>query len=69
MVLDDVLALLEQHVDQFVAIGEIGLDYKYGLDNADLQQLYFKAQLNLARKHCMPVIIHSRHSDEDIAAL
>ena len=67
--LDDVLALLEQHVDQFVAIGEMGLDYKYGFENAALQQVFFKAQLNFARQHNMPVIIHSRHSDDDMLSI
>ena len=67
--LEDVLSVLDQHVDQFVAIGETGLDYKYGLENATLQQVFFKAQLNFARQHDMPVVIHSRHSDEDMLTI
>ena len=64
--LDAVLALLEQHVDSFVAIGETGLDYKYGKDNMALQKIFFEAQLTFAREHKKPVVVHSRHSDEDM---
>ena len=64
--LDAVLALLKQDIDQFVAIGETGLDYKYGRDNKKMQHLFFEAQLSFARTYQKPVIIHSRHSDEDM---
>ena len=39
--LDEVLAVLKAHVDAFVAIGETGLDYKYGKDNMALQKIFF----------------------------
>ena len=46
-----------------------GLDYKYGIENAALQQVFFNAQLNLLEQHDMPVVIHSRHSDEDMLTI
>tara|TARA_B100001121_G_scaffold310367_1_gene340990 strand:- start:14457 stop:15206 length:750 start_codon:yes stop_codon:yes gene_type:complete len=64
--LDEVLAVLNAHVEAFVAIGEIGLDYKYGKDNMALQKIFFESQLAFARAHEKPVIIHSRHCDEDM---
>ena len=53
-----------------VAIGEIGLDY-HGFDiyenkpSKELQQKWFKRQLELAAETDKPVIIHSRNASED----
>ena len=47
------------------AIGEIGLDYHYSADTADLQKAAFKAQLELAAKMNLPVNIHLREATED----
>ena len=58
---------LEEHIrdDKIVALGEIGLDYHY--DNTDKEQenYVFKKQLEIARKHNKPVIIHSRDAIQD----
>ena len=32
----------------------------------DLQKIFFKAQINLAKKYNLPVVIHNRESSEDI---
>lgn len=52
------------------AIGECGLDYFVdGLDRA-AQQRYFDVQLELARDHGLPVIVHARRAvDAVIAAI
>lgn len=47
-----------------VAVGEIGLDYHYDIDKA-LQKRYFEAQLELAKKLDLPVIIHDRDAHAD----
>jgi TatD DNase family protein len=48
--------------ERLVAVGEIGLDYFVpGLDDAK-QQRFFRAQLQLARAHDLPVIVHVRRS-------
>ena len=52
--------------EKIVAIGEIGLDYYWTKDNKDKQIEYFKAQLELAKKYDLPVIIHSRESVQDV---
>lgn len=61
-----VMDYLSNHRDNIVAIGETGLDYKYGKKNKTLQLDWFHAQLDLARRINKPVIIHSRHADEDM---
>ena len=48
-----------------VAIGEIGLDYYYTKDNKDKQKELLEAQLKLAEKYNLPVVIHSREATQD----
>lgn len=48
-----------------VAVGEIGLDYHYDTPEKDIQKKWFTHQLNMAKKHHLPVIIHSRDAAQD----
>jgi TatD DNase family protein len=51
---------------RLVAVGEIGLDFFVpGLD-PDKQERFFHTQLQLARKHGLPVIIHVRRSVDKV---
>jgi TatD DNase family protein len=52
--------------ENIVAIGEIGLDYFRVTTPKETQLSMFRAQLELARKYALPVIIHNRHSDDDM---
>jgi TatD DNase family protein len=65
----DLLAeMLEQHSadPRLVAIGEIGLDYFVpGLDPAR-QERFYRAQLQLARRFDLPVILHVRRSADKL---
>ena len=56
-------ALLDQK--KVVAVGEIGLDYYWDHESHDLQKEWFIRQLELARKHNLPVLIHSREAAAD----
>lgn len=52
-----------------VAVGEIGLDYHYSPETRDQQLKLFAAQLEDARARDLPVVVHSRESDDDTLAL
>lgn len=48
-----------------VAVGEIGLDYHYDFSPRDVQKKVFREQMQIAREHNMPVVIHSREATGD----
>ncbi len=47
------------------AVGEIGLDFHYDLSPRNIQREIFAAQLTMAAKRRLPVIIHSRQALEE----
>ena len=51
--------------DKVVAVGEIGLDYYWDNESHDLQKHWFIRQLEMARAHGLPVLIHSREAAAD----
>ena len=59
----------ELSTGQYVAVGEIGLDYYYMVASKEDQIACFKKQLDLAREFKLPAIIHSRESDDDMKAI
>jgi TatD DNase family protein len=52
-----------------VAIGEIGLDYHWNESPKAMQFRAFEAQLALAARLELPVIIHNREAGEDVIAI
>ncbi len=59
---------IEDHLNQAVAIGEVGLDYhKKALSGIikDHQHQVFRTLLALGQKHSKPIIIHSRYAWRD----
>ena len=52
-----------------VAIGEIGLDYHYDHSPRSDQHQAFESQMSLAGELELPVVIHAREADDDIAAI
>ncbi|MCE1238054.1 MAG: TatD family hydrolase [Hyphomicrobiales bacterium] len=65
--LDDLLRLAEH--PKCVAIGEAGLDYHYDLAPRDLQELGFRMHIAAARTTGLPLVIHSREADDDMARI
>ena len=64
---DEDISLLDNQLenDKVIAVGEIGLDYYHTKDNKDKQKELFEKMLNLAQKHALPAIVHSRKSIQD----
>ncbi|MGE0631882.1 MAG: TatD family hydrolase [Pseudobdellovibrionaceae bacterium] len=58
---------LDQHLPEkeVVAVGEIGLDYYYNNSPVEAQKEAFRRQLALAKRHKMPVQIHTRDAEQD----
>jgi TatD DNase family protein len=54
---------------EIVAIGETGLDYFRGRDNAAEQRASFAQHLDLAAERGLPVVVHNREADEDVLAM
>ncbi|MBO5280185.1 MAG: TatD family hydrolase [Clostridia bacterium] len=64
------LAILEQTLSdraskKIVALGEIGLDYHYENTDRAKQAAFFEAQLEMAERLDLPVIIHDREAHGD----
>ena len=64
--LDRISALLADPGSKCVAIGEIGLDYHYPDTDRKKQTEIFLAQIEMAKKTDIPVIIHDRDAHGDI---
>lgn len=75
---DDVNRLTQKDMDELsrlsreekiVGIGEIGLDYHYEDIDKSCQKKWFTAQLDIARREKLPVVVHSRDAAADTLEL
>jgi TatD DNase family protein len=64
----EALAELAAH-PKVVGIGESGLDYFYEKAPRDVQQAGFRAHIRAARLAGVPIAIHARDADDDIALI
>ncbi len=62
------LVALADH-PKFVGIGETGLDYHYTADSKDIQQTSLRIHIEAARQTGLPLIIHARAADGDMARI
>lgn len=70
--LAEVERLLEnppQGVARFYGVGEIGLDLYWSRDWQAEQTEAFRAQLDMALKHNLPIVVHTRDAWEEMAAI
>ncbi|MEL7212287.1 MAG: TatD family hydrolase [Pseudomonadota bacterium] len=54
---------------KFVGIGETGLDYHYTAESADIQKKSLRIHIEAARQTALPLIIHARAADDDMARI
>ena len=62
------LVALARH-PKFVGIGETGLDYHYSADSAQVQKTSLRVHIKAAQETGLPLIIHARAADDDVAAI
>ncbi|HEY2755287.1 MAG TPA: TatD family hydrolase [Pseudolabrys sp.] len=62
------LGAISQH-PKVVAIGEAGLDYHYDTSPRDAQEQGFRQHIAAARETGLPLVIHSREADADMARI
>ena len=65
--LDQLIALAAH--PKFVGIGETGLDYHYTAESKDLQIESLLIHIEAARQTGLPLIIHARAADDDMARI
>ncbi len=51
------------------AIGETGIDYYRGKDTSAEQRRTFEAQVDIAREHGLPIVIHARDPEGETGAI
>ena len=64
----DELAGLAEH-PKVVGIGETGLDFHYDLSARDVQAQVFRTHARAARATGLPLIVHAREADREIAGI
>jgi TatD DNase family protein len=64
---DEIEALTKQ--EKVVAVGEAGLDYFYDNAPRDAQAEGLRIHIEVARRTGLPLVIHSRDADEDMASI
>ena len=64
---DDLIALTRH--PKMVAIGETGLDYHYTAETRDAQQASLRVHIAAAQATGLPLVIHARDADDDMAAI
>ena len=64
----DTVRALATGNEEVVAIGETGLDFHYDSSPRDVQRELFEAHLALGAETGLPVVVHAREADDDIAA-
>lgn len=68
---EELLVELDELADEerVVAVGECGLDYYRDLSPRDDQRRAFVAQIELARRHGLPLVVHVREAGEEALGL
>lgn len=62
---DNTLRFIEEHKKEIVAIGEVGLDFKYLKEHEKLQKENFQKIIDITEKIKKPIIVHSRNAEKE----
>lgn len=62
--LEHVVDMLNKH--KFYAIGEIGIDLYWDKSTLSIQQDAFRQQIQLAKQHELPIVIHCRDAFDEV---
>ena len=60
--------LVDENYKKIVAIGECGLDFSSDY-NRENQEIVFRAQIELAQKYKLPLIIHARKAVDEVVEI
>ena len=66
---EQLLTTPPQGVERFYGVGEIGLDLYWSRDWQAAQTEAFRAQLDMALKHNLPIVVHTRDAWEEMATI
>ena len=66
---EQLLAEPPQGVERFYGVGEIGLDLYWSRDWQAEQEEAFRAQLELAVKHNLPIVVHTRDAWAEMVSI
>ena len=55
--------------ERVVGLGETGLDYHYDMSPRDMQRRVFATHIAAARATGLPLVVHTREADEDMAQM
>lgn len=58
-----------QSDEKIIGIGESGLDYYYNYSPVDIQQASFRKHIQACIRTGLPLVVHARDADDDIARL
>ena len=63
----DLIGLAGHH--KVIGFGETGLDYYYNKSPRDIQKRQFKSHIEASRELGLPLIVHTRNADDDMAMI
>lgn len=67
--MDESLGYIESHKDEIVAIGEVGLEYKFDDKFHEEQKANFERIIAVSKKIRKPLIIHSRNAESEVVSM
>jgi TatD DNase family protein len=67
--IDEEFTFFNEHKNAITAIGEVGLDYKFGADHKEQQKANFKKIIQHTEKIGKPIVVHTRRAELDCVEL